>query len=362
MTASSCGAPGAGATSTTEPSSGLPSRRAPTGSGSSWSAGRSSCCLANEVARRRPSGRSSKPWPPSLPAGTTPRCRTSTAEAASCARGSPSSRALGSGAHATHRVAPIAVDRLWRIVESPATQPTIRAAAAVALGLRLDPRDRDRLRAAASATTAPRLRAALEAAAGFRRRHRGRGAPRGGGGGGCAGGAARGRGPGGRRVKRRLDRSRVCPRHPPRRDRGGAAWGRGRRANEGRLGSVARRLRREQDVAGKACDPAGDLRRRRGVPFPVVLAAEGIHDGPGEAVIDETYRLALSESSKLKLRAVAVRAEGGEDAPYRAAVLFHAAARAERRALGVLEAPSPETRLRSAIDHARGSIRCSAAP
>ena len=75
-------------------------------------------------------------------------------------------RALGSGAHATHRVAPIAVDRLWRIVESPATQPTIRAAAAVALGLRLDPRDRDRLRAAASATTAPRLRATLEAAAG----------------------------------------------------------------------------------------------------------------------------------------------------------------------------------------------------
>jgi hypothetical protein len=67
-------------------------------------------------------------------------------------------------------------------------------------------------------------------------------------------------------------------------------------------------------------------------------------------VIDETYRVALSESSKLKLRAMATRAEGGEDAPYRAAVLFHAAARAEGRAFELLEAPSPETRLRSAIE------------
>lgn len=67
-------------------------------------------------------------------------------------------------------------------------------------------------------------------------------------------------------------------------------------------------------------------------------------------MIDETYRLALSESSKLKLRAVSVRAEGGEDAAFRAAVLFHAAARAERRALLLLDAPAPETRLRSAIE------------
>ncbi len=75
-------------------------------------------------------------------------------------------RALGSGAKATHRTAPVAPDRLFRIVDSPCTQPTIRAAAAVALGPRLDPRDRERLRAAASATTAPRLRATLEAVAG----------------------------------------------------------------------------------------------------------------------------------------------------------------------------------------------------
>jgi hypothetical protein len=57
-----------------------------------------------------------------------------------------------------------------------------------------------------------------------------------------------------------------------------------------------------------------------------------------------------SESSKLKLRAMATRAEGGEDSAYRAAVLFHAAARAERRALDLLAAPSAETRLRSAIE------------
>jgi hypothetical protein len=67
-------------------------------------------------------------------------------------------------------------------------------------------------------------------------------------------------------------------------------------------------------------------------------------------VIDETYRLALSESSKLKLRAVSARAEGGEDCAFQAAVLFHAAARAERRALSLLEAPAPDTRLRSAIE------------
>jgi hypothetical protein len=78
-------------------------------------------------------------------------------------------RALGAGANAAHRVAPFADERLWRIVESPATQPTVRAAAAVALGPRLDPRDRVRLRAAALATTAPRLRTALEAAAGSAR-------------------------------------------------------------------------------------------------------------------------------------------------------------------------------------------------
>jgi hypothetical protein len=74
-------------------------------------------------------------------------------------------RALGLGAHVAHRTAPLPPDRLWRLVESPGTRPTLRAAAAVALGPRLDARDRERLRAAASTTSAPRLRLALEGAA-----------------------------------------------------------------------------------------------------------------------------------------------------------------------------------------------------
>ena len=78
-------------------------------------------------------------------------------------------RALGMGVNAAHRTAPVPADRFWRIVESPGTPPTIRAAAAVALGPRLDARDRDRLRLAASTTVAPRLRLALEAAAGSAR-------------------------------------------------------------------------------------------------------------------------------------------------------------------------------------------------
>ncbi len=75
-------------------------------------------------------------------------------------------RTVGLGARVAHRVAPVLPDHLWRLVESAAARPTIRAAAAVALGPRLDARDRDRLRAAAAATTGPRLRIALDAAAG----------------------------------------------------------------------------------------------------------------------------------------------------------------------------------------------------
>jgi hypothetical protein len=74
-------------------------------------------------------------------------------------------RALGTGARAAHRVAPVSSDHLWRIVESAGARPPIRLAAALALGPRLDGRDRDRLRATASATTSPRLRIALEGAA-----------------------------------------------------------------------------------------------------------------------------------------------------------------------------------------------------
>lgn len=67
-------------------------------------------------------------------------------------------------------------------------------------------------------------------------------------------------------------------------------------------------------------------------------------------MIAEPRRLALVEAGKLKLAAKARLAEGGEAARYEAAVLYHAAARAERRTLLVMEAPSPAARLANAIE------------
>jgi hypothetical protein len=67
-------------------------------------------------------------------------------------------------------------------------------------------------------------------------------------------------------------------------------------------------------------------------------------------MIPAPRRLALLDAGKLKLAAKARLAEGGQDAPYEAAVLYHAAARAEQRALLAMESPSPEARLASAIE------------
>ena len=67
-------------------------------------------------------------------------------------------------------------------------------------------------------------------------------------------------------------------------------------------------------------------------------------------MIAEPRRLALLEAGKLKLAAKARLVEGGQAAPYEAAVLYHAAARAEKRTLLVMEAPSPEARLANAIE------------
>jgi hypothetical protein len=67
-------------------------------------------------------------------------------------------------------------------------------------------------------------------------------------------------------------------------------------------------------------------------------------------MIAEPRRLALLEAGKLKLAAKARLAEGGAAARYEAAVLYHAAARAEQRTLLVMEAPSPEARLANAIE------------
>jgi hypothetical protein len=74
-------------------------------------------------------------------------------------------RGLGEGANAGPRVAPIPVDRLWRIVESPATAPPARAGAAVALTACLDDEGKERLRVAAGSAAAPRLRVVLESVA-----------------------------------------------------------------------------------------------------------------------------------------------------------------------------------------------------
>lgn len=67
-------------------------------------------------------------------------------------------------------------------------------------------------------------------------------------------------------------------------------------------------------------------------------------------MIAEPRRLALLEAGKLKLAAKARLAEGGATARYDAAVLYHAAARAEQRTILVMEAPSPEARLANAIE------------
>jgi hypothetical protein len=67
-------------------------------------------------------------------------------------------------------------------------------------------------------------------------------------------------------------------------------------------------------------------------------------------------RLALLEAGRLKLAARAKLAEGGPDARYEAAVLYHAAARADHRALLALESPTPETRLASAIERCASLI------
>ncbi len=74
-------------------------------------------------------------------------------------------RAVGSGAAADHRRAPVEPDTLFRIAEDPGSPPERRVAAAAALSAVLDPPGRTRLRIAASTTAAPDLREALELAA-----------------------------------------------------------------------------------------------------------------------------------------------------------------------------------------------------
>lgn len=74
-------------------------------------------------------------------------------------------RALGSGANATLRVAPVRSESLWRAVEDPNAEPHVRVAAAAALAGAVSGEERVRIADAAGATADPRVRVALEAAA-----------------------------------------------------------------------------------------------------------------------------------------------------------------------------------------------------
>jgi hypothetical protein len=74
-------------------------------------------------------------------------------------------RAVGTGANAGPREAPVTQERLWRVVEDPTLEPEARAAAAAALVPSLDDEGKTRLRVAAEATAAPKLRVAFESAA-----------------------------------------------------------------------------------------------------------------------------------------------------------------------------------------------------
>ncbi|MGO9715013.1 MAG: hypothetical protein ACLQBL_39570 [Polyangiaceae bacterium] len=74
-------------------------------------------------------------------------------------------RAIGAGANADLRTAPVNPENLWRIVESHGAEPEARAAAAVALGPQLDDEGRQRLRVAVDAVADERLRVAIDAAA-----------------------------------------------------------------------------------------------------------------------------------------------------------------------------------------------------
>jgi hypothetical protein len=73
-------------------------------------------------------------------------------------------RSLGAGANADMRTAPVARERLFRILEDPSIAPVDRAAAAIALGGDLDADGRARLGAVAGSIAAPKLRILLEKA------------------------------------------------------------------------------------------------------------------------------------------------------------------------------------------------------
>jgi tetratricopeptide (TPR) repeat protein len=68
------------------------------------------------------------------------------------------------------------------------------------------------------------------------------------------------------------------------------------------------------------------------------------------SALHELYASMLASSGKLKLRAKALLAEGGPDATFKASLLYHEAARAQRRATAALPWCPPASRLGSAVE------------
>jgi len=71
----------------------------------------------------------------------------------------------------------------------------------------------------------------------------------------------------------------------------------------------------------------------------------------------ELYEVNLVSSSKLKLRATAYLADGSEAAVFDACVLFHDAARLERRAVEALTLCPPEARPASLAERKSDPVR-----
>lgn len=79
------------------------------------------------------------------------------------------------------------------------------------------------------------------------------------------------------------------------------------------------------------------------------MTAVSLMQHPPPAMQD-IYQLALAATSRLKMRATSLLAEGDHDSVFEACVLFHEAARGERRAVDALPGFPPEGRLAAAIE------------
>jgi hypothetical protein len=74
-------------------------------------------------------------------------------------------------------------------------------------------------------------------------------------------------------------------------------------------------------------------------------------------VISEAYRKTKTGGGKLKLRALALLAEGGRERRFEAATLSRATARSETQALRILSTPGAATRLGVAVERCRCFVR-----